>query len=585
MTMIKEGNDTIGRIFEGRHYFVVPTFQRAYAWEEDHLSDFLSDIQNQKQGDSYFLGTFLFQRFPINGNKHYFDTYYVVDGQQRLTTLVIFMNEALKRLSKGGTSMPNDVINDLKETYLIKNEMPKFQTITNDNNIFQDYVLGAGSDPEIEVPSQRRLLAARTFFEENLAPLSTSEIESCIQVIDGAKVLVYSVEDNSEASLIFETTNDRGKRLTDLEAIKSFLMRQLYLAHENQEAAEKASGKMQTYFSSIYRNCEKLEQTISDDDGLRYYYIGYRRTVGEYSKAKDDIKIYTLDLFKKNKSLAAKYAQTLARELTENFDKLRKIALNEPIIEWIDDIFALGRIANFYPLLLKAFVPPGDAKFSEFERVTHLCEIYSLTVWGGISGYRSNKGVSHLDWLAYEFNGKNKNHKWLINNLKEYFDQLEIEFWFKNGLESPGFYHYGKNARYILWKYENKLRDDEGYTAMSPQDFLSGDGRKRLTIEHIAAQKGEEVERCQIDRKSGQDFKEQWLHHIGNLTIDPQSPNSKKGNIPVPSKRSIFQKAPLMCQNELDDFLNNGEWDTSSIQDRATKLIDFATEYWSYKKV
>ena len=75
--------------------FRIPPYQRAYAWETEKdrrqvcqiLDDLKEHPQTGSERKSYFLGHFLFEREKAEGNE-----FFVIDGQQRLTTVVIFFH-------------------------------------------------------------------------------------------------------------------------------------------------------------------------------------------------------------------------------------------------------------------------------------------------------------------------------------------------------------------------------------------------------------------------------------------------------------------------------------------------------------
>ncbi|MBI2647539.1 DUF262 domain-containing protein [Candidatus Woesearchaeota archaeon] len=97
---MENGQKSIFELFSGDKHFKVPQYQRAYAWSEKQLMDFLEDINNQRKDKEYFFGTILFQD---NGVRDGFEQIDIVDGQQRITTLVIFMKVLLNVLgSKDG---------------------------------------------------------------------------------------------------------------------------------------------------------------------------------------------------------------------------------------------------------------------------------------------------------------------------------------------------------------------------------------------------------------------------------------------------------------------------------------------------
>ncbi len=91
-------------------FFRVPDFQRGYSWQEEHLEDFWGDLTNLKENKIHYTGLLTVEpvkKRTIDENKKWrsdrwlsekgLSAYYVVDGQQRLTTVIIFINELLKR--------------------------------------------------------------------------------------------------------------------------------------------------------------------------------------------------------------------------------------------------------------------------------------------------------------------------------------------------------------------------------------------------------------------------------------------------------------------------------------------------------
>ncbi len=83
---MNNGQKTLNDLFDGKKIFRIPEYQRAYAWENKQLSDFIDDFKNQKVDKDYFFGTILFQEV---GKKGAYDIIEIVDGQQRITTLII----------------------------------------------------------------------------------------------------------------------------------------------------------------------------------------------------------------------------------------------------------------------------------------------------------------------------------------------------------------------------------------------------------------------------------------------------------------------------------------------------------------
>ena len=80
---IKPYDRTIKAIFESGFY-VIPRFQRPYSWTKENISDFWADVSIGM--DDYFIGSMVFYK-----EKGQQDVHNVVDGQQRLTSIVLLL--------------------------------------------------------------------------------------------------------------------------------------------------------------------------------------------------------------------------------------------------------------------------------------------------------------------------------------------------------------------------------------------------------------------------------------------------------------------------------------------------------------
>ena len=229
---MENGQKTIKNLFDGRTIFNIPKYQRAYTWEKKQIEEFVDDLENQDPDKDYFLGTILFQD---KGTLDGFDHIDIVDGQQRITTLIIFMKLLIDQLKQLKTEEDKTTeINMLRDTYIKQYEKYKLHVLTDDNDFFRTHILLKEGDRkipdrEVRTPSQGRLREVRDLLYERLKKHELETLWEFKSKIERMKVLTYSVKDNAEAALIFETTNDRGKSLTNLEKTKSFLMYNTYL--------------------------------------------------------------------------------------------------------------------------------------------------------------------------------------------------------------------------------------------------------------------------------------------------------------------------------------------------------------------
>ena len=583
---MENGQKTIRALFDGGKIFNIPQYQRAYAWEEKQLDDFVDDIENQQPGKNYFFGTILFQEKEVDS----FENIDIVDGQQRITTLIIFMKLLLDQLRKHGDEKEIGILRDRYIQNHFSSEY-KLRVLQDDNNFFKSYILQDNSGGDPKTPSQTRLLNARNYLCKKLDKYPLETLQDFKKKIEATKVLTYSVEDNAEATLIFETTNDRGKSLTNLEKTKSFLMYKTYLASDRPETT---LDDLQNLFGDIYRDYEEIKNRVDEEDSiLQYHFIAFEKWNhrSEYQDYVQALKNKVNKLVNDNRSEARDFIDRYSRELKESFAIMKALFLNSD--PHLRDIFALNRQAMFYPLLIKAYKLDVSDEKQNFKRVARVVEIICFRVFG-IRRRRSDTGREYLPRRARDFNG---NFGDLINHLKQFVDRYCNNDEFRRYLSSPNFYNeIGSNDKnYLFWKYENHLRAKEHpiFSEMSHDEFNNRDSRTKFSIEHIIPQNPKEnkvtVEGSEsILPEMNKDFQEEYLHAIGNLTIDPKSANSSKLNHPFEYKnQNYFRKAPLKTQNELSDFLNpeTRRWDDISIQRRQEKILEFAVEYWDHNKV
>lgn len=583
------GKLRIDNIFNGKTFFSIPDYQRSYAWEEKQLDDFFEDYMNNYNSQEYYYGTILLQ-MTKKDKKEFCD---IVDGQQRFTTLIIFMRCLISRLS----SMNYDETNMLYKHFIKNGDLYILTLQADDNDFFSTIILDGKKASETKTPAQKRLLYAKTYFEDKIKSCSDEQIEELLDRVCSTNVLIYLIQDSIEAAMIFETTNDRGKSLTNLEKTKSFLM---YKASLCLEEPEQILSKIQSRFSEIYRDFESMTSLnigVDENSVLQYNYIAYEKW-----KTDSNIKEYTryMEYFKKtveelarngydpegNDPTLSDYIEDYTYNVQQSFSAYKNMYEGR-YLEFMD-IIALDRTASFMPLLIKCYRYDETDDKRKFRIICRLCEIFSFRVYV-IFDKMANKLQSKWYSLARDFDGNFKNAS---DEIIAMIKDVESDDAFIQELTAPDFCtkYSSSEKNYFYWKYENYLRRTEQpiATSMTHEDLRQKENKKLvMTIEHIVAQSnsGEKskviTDALQIDVGSVEVFDEQYLNSIGNLTLDPQSANSSKGKKDVDEKNSkYFAKAPYKCQNELEEFMVDDVWTLESINKRRDKLLTFAKELW-----
>ena len=81
--------------FNGR-FFEIPKYQRGYAWEVSNIRDLFDDIKESIESSSnHYIGTIVLSKAEDDEEK-----FYIVDGQQRMTTISLIINSLISKLSE-----------------------------------------------------------------------------------------------------------------------------------------------------------------------------------------------------------------------------------------------------------------------------------------------------------------------------------------------------------------------------------------------------------------------------------------------------------------------------------------------------
>lgn len=569
--------------------FGIPQYQRAYAWEtEPQLAAFLDDLRQQtatrrsNPEKSYFLGTLLLHE--VGGGR-----VDVVDGQQRLTTSVVFIAAALRLQRSSSFSFPESLNLKALRNYFIYNEIEerqKFRTIDEDNPFFRSSILGLAADGGVQdSPSSKRLKAAFDYFH---AQVGDSEWHDLLLTLTNAKVMVYSVSSPADATLIFELQNDRGKKLTELEALKSYLMHLVYLHSKNPDDNLR---EIQTQFAKIYRIVEALGAILKapqEDAILSYHCVSNLWwTADEWRTPKDLIK-------KTVRSLAAatnvtEWVLKFVSELLETFATVQQVLAKRDEYQELAELMLLDRMASFWPMVIKTHRLDDASDKRQFRLSCRLMEVYAMRGYG-ISNLRSDAGVTSLYVRARDL--KKEGFTGLLDFLHGISHWYEIQNRFETGLDRQGIYRSNRrDVQYLLWRYENDLRSQRGRTVekLGWRNYIQPvDERVRLSLEHIAAQQNP-VSGTMVKWGESSDealFSDVALHRLGNLVIDSKSANSSKGKYDFSDKlEALSTDSTFLSQGELKRWATADEtgtlvWGVDAIHVRHVHLVQFALRKW-----
>jgi hypothetical protein len=522
------GHTTLKGLF-ATSAFIVPSFQRAYAWKpEPHLNDFINDLRSHPaEGEKrYFFGTILLTK-ASDLSSRLLNGYAVVDGQQRLTTTTIFMSVALAKLRD---ARQNPELDEFYELFVkTRAERRKFRTIVEDDAFFERLIMGNGIPlGSCDTPSQRRLLSAKQYIGKRLDELSREEVERLLTTLAESQILVHAVDTNSEATQIFELQNDRGERLTNLEALKSYLMHSLYLHAGGDTEAD--LNVVQQNFAAIYRNAEILETKYdppNEDQLLSYHCVAFLPWItledgaDGWSRPKQVVRRL---LAGEDKGVRSGWIKRFSSQLRDTFSSAVQILDARDSCEPLGDFTALGRAAIFWPLLLKCWQFDPDAEHSNFERAVRAIEHFAFRLT--VAARRADTGESYLRNLAKDFTGNFSTLIEAVNSMNEWWSIPEL---FEFNLRVPNFYARERTATYLLWRYENYLRSQPGrqFPRLGWRTIVDpANAAVRYAKDHIEPQDAKNPVLSRLVKwdpdsdEAPRPFADLYLHRLGNLVLD-----------------------------------------------------------------
>ena len=578
-----QNSSTLTDLFSGKR-FIVPDFQRNYAWDKENRKDFWKDIKEGLKTDTaHYWGTITLQRSPENDE--YDDhtatplkAYEVVDGQQRLTTFVLFLL-ALSRSGQEG----------LREKYIKTGEYYRLELGPLNDDALKAVIDGEDLPEDLDLKTNRRLTQTYEYFSNQIEAFG--DVNSLARYIQGETFcLEFKVEDEELAISAFQSLNDRGRPLSLLDKAKSFLM---FTAVKHLD--EGVGKKVRETFGRVLRDYDHIEE-IAESEGVEYirnpryrfsesellrlfyHYFG-RYAIQEYGLTdkmaydyslttedtfdgflKDscsclqgsDLEPYVLDYLENFRGMVRQFREAMDAARTES--PYRRL------------LCFLGINASVYPLLLSACAE-GIA-----EDLFELLEVLDLRVYKvrgtnpRASLYRNVISNVRID------SDVDKACKGTRKFIQTFMGDDEFRQYLRSGIDDKS-----RAVKYILWHYQNRVSQESDYT-LPEFDLWDYELYQDLEVEHIFPQS----ERIALPGYGFQDEEEYltFQGRLGNLTLLESALNSSAGDESPEHKTEIYQKSEVPGTSELGYELENEGFNKARISERTDTISEFCLERW-----
>ena len=573
--------------------FRIPDYQRGYAWKEKQLSELWEDLEEiyGENGEfkKHYTGTIFIKEIHPESNEKWFTAKYydIVDGQQRLTTIVILIFELLKQTKTGYCERRKS---DLLELFIAKNnlsgtsEVYKFgYSSENHNNkylqnkIFENDKIILGK--QFKNSYTENLLFAKNYFSKKILELNNNQKEELFEkIINSLQFDLRPIEIDLDVQSVFETMNNRGKPLTILEKLKNRL---IYLCEKLKDSStedkELLRDKINEAWGSIFVSLAQNPNNVLDEDELLSAHLSLYKEPEQttFSENETEIKLFCMfcnrpEKYKEEK-LTYQTIENYILSLSEMAPIWYKIHFTIPIVQ---NILLLNGSKEVKILLTSLFLKIQDNDI--LHNILFLIE--KLFFRNSVPGMNVvNINYDSAIHARDIYNGNDINNILLYLNEKisipidteKVIDGFKWLFSYERG---PKGFHRWSSLKYFLFKYENFLKEKYGES----DDKLLFSSYNSTSIEHIMPQQYWDYWSKEIDdyaKRVKEDEKNYaikvLLNSIGNLTILKNGKNSGLGNKSWQIKQKRFSTGSY-SEIEISKYKH---WNYENIKERGENII------------
>jgi len=631
---------SISKIFTER-LLRIPDYQRGYAWTPKEVSEFWNDLIHLEDGKNHYVGVLTLEDAPQKNIENWVEDhwiikarnyapYFVVDGQQRLTTIIILIQTIIEEIN-----LRNEKIQDkLQLNYTdIVDIRKKFIFETKATSASRSYIFGYDKDnPSYEYLKReifcemseksgaledtiytQNLSSAKVYFSKNLKTLTIPQIQTIYtKITQNFLFNIYSLDAEIDTYVAFETMNNRGKTLSHLELLKNRL---IYLTTKlDQEDYEKASLRhdINECWKSMYHFLGKdISRRLDDDEFLYHHYILYFKSFPKPTDAElipgmenlptrvlipgvgrnEHKKVLIDDIFSakplndksRTHQVTAVFIKDYVSSLKQSVETWYKIHNPEEsnyhvdIRKWLSRINKIPSWVSTRVLLLEAL----NNKFTIAKTATFLQHIEKCLFISTLlldAYFHRNFNFNNY---ALQLKGSKDIEK-TTAILKSELDKMQkyiVPHFYNTFNRDCDFYNW-KGIRYFMYEYELSIRTNSKSERIK-LDWEEFNKNENIldykTIEHIYPQNTRSHDWTSKFSRYTVRERKKFRHALGNLVPISSKKNSSLSNRPFSEKVARGFRYGCYSENELTVC---DDWGPEEIKERSVKLLMFMDQRW-----
>ncbi|SHI46606.1 DUF262 domain-containing protein [Desulfofundulus thermosubterraneus] len=563
MSKIEAREIFVKDLFSDKFLFQIPVYQRPFSWDKDDFDNLFEDIrQSMENGEqNYFLGSIILRTVEKEADGS--GLYDLVDGQQRITSLIILlavMRDLLNNFDRNYAEQIQSLLYQKAAPLLGKKESFRLLVWEREQDFFKENILQEGKtlhDFNLKTlkDAKYKMVLAITIFKQKFIN-DNGEINKDLlfkmsyYVLNNCLFAYVKTGELTLAFRLFTVLNTRGLPLTASDLLKSY----------NLAAVPDDNRKK---YAQIWENIEdelgkeELERLISF---LRDIFIREKAKRTMFEEFEE--RVFASGVISKGEAFI-KYLKNMADIYRERVQNAQISSTSNVYVRYYN---LMSLMRDFIPSKdwMSAFLRFCEKFNNENKIMEFLQKIEKRYIVDWVLGFTPTQRLTIIYNIIRLINESTCEDEVINNSL---FDTSAREKEFLSAIDSVDFYD--KNySKYVLLRIDLDLSENQNITKAY---------KGTITIEHILPRNPSHNEWLDLFDKQA---RSEWTNKIGNLVLLSRRKNSSANNRPfLEKKKSYFggSMTDFELTKEIDKY---NKWDIQSIQDRQREMLRRAKKLW-----
>ena len=541
--------------------YIIPVYQRKYNWKQENCKQLYDDLKKiiRDKRESHFFGSIV-SSVAANGSKI---EYYIIDGQQRLTTVTLLLLAIRNLLVKKRITSAKENLNEqINQRFLISpwanaDDQIKLRPVKSDRE-----ALARLFDGEYYIPTSNLTINYRFFCEQLLR--QEISVDDLFMAISKLEIISITLDNSDNAQLIFESLNSTGLALTEGDKIRNYILmgqlpeNQIKLYDVYWAKIERCTGNDVSSFIRDYLSIKRqITPTISNVyKDFKEYAVSTNLPVEDlledllrYARLFEKLSICKSDL--QNQKLDDCLYRLMRLEIVVTRPFLMEVLrLNQDNKLNTDDVLQIFLVTENYLFRRNICDVPTNALNKIFLNLNK-----EIIRYDGTTDNYVQKFIYTL--LSKKDSGR-------FPDDKEFSAELSVK---------PVYQMRGKYKAYLFERFEN-------YGTVETKDVYTHLDNNTYSIEHIMPQHLTPAWIVYLG-ENALEIHSIWLHRLANLTLTGYNPylSNKTFDEKLNAEKGGYKNSGLKMNQKIS---SKKSWGLEELEERNAEMIALAKKIWAY---